>query len=157
LCEISNIALDKGLPVNNYYQYLKSNCSPLFDLARLAKIAQFSDNRAMPRFVMPTCAEIHVAYWQGEEAVIALFAQTLGQLATCVQALEDQTAKNNHNNSQPPSSDGLDRLQRYKPAVLAFMKVGPSIHLYTVCPRSNYVANLLRVSWYSGYSHPNRD
>ncbi len=39
---------------------------------------------------MPTCEEIHEAYLQGEEAVVALFERTIGQLAVRVAALEDQ-------------------------------------------------------------------
>jgi transposase len=58
---------------------------------------------------MPTRAEIHEAYLQGEEAVVALFERTIGQLAARVTALEDQTAKNSRNSSKPPSSDGLKK------------------------------------------------
>ena len=58
---------------------------------------------------MPTCEEIHEAYQQGEEAVVALFERTIGQLAARVQALEDQVAKNSRNSSKPPSSDGLKK------------------------------------------------
>lgn len=58
---------------------------------------------------MPTRAEIHEAYLQGEEAVVALFERTIGQLAIRVQALEDQVAKNSRNSSKPPSSDGLKK------------------------------------------------
>jgi hypothetical protein len=32
----------------------------------------------VPRFVMPTREEIHEAYLQGEEAVVALFERTIG-------------------------------------------------------------------------------
>jgi transposase len=63
----------------------------------------------MTRFVMPTREEIHEAYLQGEEAVVALFERTIGQLAAMVQALEDQVAKNSRNSSKPPSSDGLKK------------------------------------------------
>ncbi len=63
----------------------------------------------MTRFVMPTRKEIHEAYLQGEEAIVALFERTIGQLATRIQALEDQAAKNSRNSSKPPSSDGLKR------------------------------------------------
>jgi transposase len=59
------------------------------------------------RFVMPSREDIHQAYLQGEEAVVALFEQTIVRLAERVQALEDQLAKNSHNSSKPPSSDGL--------------------------------------------------
>ena len=52
---------------------------------------------------------MHQAYLQGEEAVVALFEQTIGQLAERVQALEDQVAKNSRNSSKPPSSDGLKK------------------------------------------------
>jgi transposase len=58
---------------------------------------------------MPTHEEIHEAYLQGEEAVIALFERTIGQLAARVAALEDQAAKNSRNSSKPPSSDGLKK------------------------------------------------
>lgn len=58
---------------------------------------------------MPTREEIHEAYLKGEEAVVALFERTIGQLAARVQALEDQAAKNSRNSSKPPSSDGLNK------------------------------------------------
>ena len=61
----------------------------------------------MTRFVMPSRQEIHEAYQEGEEAVVALIERTIGQLAARVQALEDQAAKNSRNSSKPPSSDGL--------------------------------------------------
>ena len=63
----------------------------------------------MTKFVMPTREEIHEAYLQGEEAVVALIERTIGQLAARVQALEDQVAKNSRNSSKPPSSDGLKK------------------------------------------------
>ncbi len=63
----------------------------------------------MTRFVRPTRAEIHEAYLQGEEAVVALFERTIGQLALRVQALEDQVVRNSRNSSKPPSSDGLKK------------------------------------------------
>jgi transposase len=73
----------------------------------------------MTRFVMPTRDEIHEAFLQGEEAVVALFERTIGQLALRVAALEDQTAKNSRNSSKPPSSDGLK-----KPAPRSLRKRG---------------------------------
>lgn len=51
----------------------------------------------MTRFVMPTREEILAAYAEGEEAVVALFERTIGQLAARVMALEDQQAKNSRN------------------------------------------------------------
>lgn len=63
----------------------------------------------MTRFVMPSREEIHEAYLQGEEAIVVLFECTIGQLAARVEALEDQLAKNSHNSSKPPSSDGLKK------------------------------------------------
>ena len=71
----------------------------------------------MTKFVMPTRKEIHEAYLEGEEAVVALFERTIGQLAARVQALEDQIAKNSRNSSKPPSSDGLK-----KPALRSLRK-----------------------------------
>ena len=58
---------------------------------------------------MPSRQEIHEAYLQGEEAVVALFERAIGQLAARVRALEDQAAKNSRNSSKPPSSDGLKK------------------------------------------------
>jgi transposase len=58
---------------------------------------------------MPSHEEIHEAYLQGEEAVIALFEQTIAQLAARVMALEEQQAKNSRNSGKPPSSDGLKK------------------------------------------------
>jgi len=63
----------------------------------------------MTRFVMPSREEIHEAYLQGEEAVVALFERAIAQLATRVTALEGQQAKNSRNSSKPPSSDGLKK------------------------------------------------
>jgi len=63
----------------------------------------------MTRFVMPSREEIHKAYLQGEEAVVALFERTVAQLAARVTALEEQQAKNSRNSSKPPSSDGLKK------------------------------------------------
>jgi transposase len=63
----------------------------------------------MTRLVMPSREEIHEAYLQGEEAVVALFERTIAQLAARVAALEDQRAKNSRNSSKPPSSDGLKK------------------------------------------------
>lgn len=63
----------------------------------------------MTRFVMPSREEILAAYAEGEEAVVALFERTLGQLAARISALEDQQAKNSRNSSKPPSSDGMSK------------------------------------------------
>jgi len=70
----------------------------------------------MVTIVPPSREEIHAAYLQGEEAVVALvaqlvsdFAQALYQLQARIQELEDQTAKNSRNSSKPPSSDGLKK------------------------------------------------
>jgi transposase len=58
---------------------------------------------------MPTREEIHEAYLQGEEAIVALIERTIGQLAVRVAALEEQKAKHSRNSSKPPSSDGLKK------------------------------------------------
>ena len=58
---------------------------------------------------MPSREDIHEAYVQGAEAVVALFERTIGQLAARVATLEDQAAKNSRNSTKPPSSDGLKK------------------------------------------------
>ena len=58
---------------------------------------------------MPSREDIHKAYLQGEEAVVALIERTVGQLAARVTALEEQAAKNSRNSNKPPSSDGLKK------------------------------------------------
>ena len=66
----------------------------------------------MPLDHLPTHEDIHAAYLQGEEAVIALFDAWIAvvlQLASRVQELEDQVAKNSRNSGKPPSSDGLKK------------------------------------------------
>ena len=58
---------------------------------------------------LPSDEEIGTAYDQGKDAVITLFRNSLGQMAVRIQALEDRLAKNSHNSSKPPSSDGLSK------------------------------------------------
>jgi len=61
---------------------------------------------------LPSQDEVRAAYQQGEEAVVALIyrlIETIVMLAVEVQILRDQLAKNSHNSSQPPSSDGLKK------------------------------------------------
>lgn len=72
---------------------------------------------------LPSREEIHTAYVEGEEAVIALITglvenwvgiiqaqqETIARLEARVQVLEDQLAKNSQNSSKPPSSDGLKK------------------------------------------------
>ena len=67
-----------------------------------------------------TRADIHAAYVQGEEAVVALFEAYIGPLLVRVQqqqetiaalesrirVLEEQLARDSHNSHKPPSSDG---------------------------------------------------
>jgi len=58
---------------------------------------------------IPSEAEIRAAFHEGEEAVVKVFFETLGQLAERIQRLEDQIVKNSGNSSKPPSSDGLKK------------------------------------------------
>jgi len=60
----------------------------------------------------PTEDEVRAAYRQGEEAVVTLFQELMGNmliLAERVQKLEDHLAKNSSNSGKPPSSDGLNK------------------------------------------------
>jgi len=57
-------------------------------------------------------AEIRAAYAQGEESVIALTEQlleTIGQLESRIETLENQRKKDSHNSSKPPSGDGFGK------------------------------------------------
>jgi transposase len=61
---------------------------------------------------LPSPEEVRAIYRQGEEAVVALNTQLIEvilALAGEVQALKDQLAKDSHNSSKPPSSDGLKK------------------------------------------------
>lgn len=72
---------------------------------------------------LPNREEIHNAYVQGEEAVVALIAalaenwvsvvqqqqQTIQALTERIEALENQLAKNSGNSGKPPSSDGYKK------------------------------------------------
>jgi transposase len=73
---------------------------------------------------LPSQVEVRAIYRQGEEAVVALHNQLIEiivVLAGEVQALKDQLAKDSHNSSKQPSSDGLKKkptkrgLRRPKP------------------------------------------
>ena len=71
---------------------------------------------------MPTRAEIHAAYAEGEEAVVALFddlctqvealAVALSQQGEAIQELQGRLSRNSRNSSNPPSSDGYKKAKR---------------------------------------------
>ena len=66
----------------------------------------------MVKFTVPTHKDVHAAYQEGEEAVIALvdsLVEVVISFADRQQELEDQVAKNSRNSSKPPSSDGLKK------------------------------------------------
>lgn len=78
----------------------------------MVKHTDASDNaiETMTPAPLPTLEQIHRAYQQGEEVVVALIAglvQVITHLEERVQALEDQQAKHSGDISKPPSSDGL--------------------------------------------------
>jgi transposase len=61
---------------------------------------------------LPTPEDVHAAYEQGEEAVVALVGALTAiilDLQERVHAIEAQLGKNSHNSSKPPSSDGLQK------------------------------------------------
>ena len=61
---------------------------------------------------LPTRDDVHAAYVQGEEAMLALVGKLTAlilNLQARVEALEDQRGKNSRNSSKPPSSDGLQK------------------------------------------------
>ena len=71
---------------------------------------------------LPTREEIHLAFEQGEEAIVALFLgvshqveELAGQLetqATALKELQARLAKNSRNSSKPPSSEGYSKPKR---------------------------------------------
>src|SRR5262245_60668976 len=73
-------------------------------------------------FRMPTNEDIHMAFEQGEAAVMALFhevvtqvaelAQQLAKQGEVLQALQAHLAKTSRNSSKPPSSDGYSKVKR---------------------------------------------
>jgi len=82
----------------------------------IVKIVQIGQNWGMEPFRLPTEEEVRAAARQGEDAVVELvfglvndWMAILNQLEGRIQALEDQLAKNSHNSSKPPSSDGLKK------------------------------------------------
>jgi transposase len=78
----------------------------------IVKIAKAEHNIGMGAIRLPSEEEIRAAYRQGEDAVVQLFFETVGKLATQMQELQDQIAKNSGNSSKPPSSDGLTKKTR---------------------------------------------
>jgi transposase len=92
----------------------------------IVKIVQIGQNQGMETLRLPSREEIHAAYVEGEEAVVALIfsmaenwigiirsqQETIARLEARVQALEDQLAKHSQNSSKPPSSDGLKKPSR---------------------------------------------
>lgn len=61
---------------------------------------------------LPTPEDVHAAYVQGEEAVLALVGMLTAlivNLQARVNAIEDQLGTNSRNSSKPPSSDGLQK------------------------------------------------
>jgi transposase len=68
---------------------------------------------------LPTREEIHWAFEQGEEAIVALFlgvshqveelAGSLETQATALKELQARLAKNSRNSSKPPSSEGYSK------------------------------------------------
>lgn len=96
----------------------------------IVKIVQIGQNQDVEKLRLPSREEIHAAYEEGEEAVVALIVglaenwvgiiqeqqasnqqqqETITKLEERVQALEDQLAKNSQNSSKPPSSDGMKK------------------------------------------------
>ena len=81
----------------------------------IAKYKKAVENRAVPTLRIPTEEEIRAIAREGEEEVVALVSELVGAIAILakrVQELEDKLAKNSHNSSKPPSSDGMREPKR---------------------------------------------
>jgi transposase len=73
-------------------------------------------------FQMPTEKDIHIAFEQGEAAVMALFHEVTAQVVELgqqlvkqgeiLQELQARLAKSSRNSSKPPSSDGYGKVKR---------------------------------------------
>lgn len=66
----------------------------------------------MKPILLPTTDDVRLLLRQGDEAVVAAFAQLVEGvrvLESRIQVLEDQLAKHSGNSSKPPSSDGLKK------------------------------------------------
>jgi len=66
---------------------------------------------------LPTPDDVHAAYLQGEEAMLALVGKLTAlilNLQARVEALEDQLGKNSRNSSKPPSSEPHEQCQQPK-------------------------------------------
>ena len=96
----------------------------------IVKIVHIGQNHCMEPLRLLSREEIHIAYEEGEESVVALIVglvedwvgafqeqqevirqqqESIEKLQERIQALEDQLAKNSQNSSKPPSSDGLKK------------------------------------------------
>ena len=74
------------------------------------------------QITVPTRDEIHAAYLQGEEAVVALFgafgqqvaalAEVLSQQGEAIQELQGRLSQDSRTSSKPPSSDGYKKAAR---------------------------------------------
>ena len=81
----------------------------------IAKYKKAVENRDMPTLRISTDEEIRAIVREGEDAVVALVSelvQAIAILAKRVQELEDKLAKDSHNSSKPPSSDGMKKPKR---------------------------------------------
>lgn len=73
-------------------------------------------------FQIPSDEDVHIAFEQGEAAVVAMFhdvtaqvtefAQQLAKQAEVLQALQARLSTNSRNSSKPPSSDGYRKAKR---------------------------------------------
>jgi transposase len=81
----------------------------------IAKYKKAVENKDMPTLRIPTEEEIRAIAREGEDEVVALVSelvQAIAILAKRVQELEDKLAKDSHNSSKPPSSDGMKKPKR---------------------------------------------
>jgi transposase len=81
----------------------------------IAKYKKAVENKDMPTLRIPTEEEIRAIAREGADEVVALVSelvQAIAILAKRVQELEDKLAKDSHNSSKPPSSDGMKKPKR---------------------------------------------
>ncbi len=96
---------------------------------------------------MLTRQDAHAIYRAGEDTVVRVLLEMDARLheAHRVRQLEEQVAKNSHNSSKPPSSDGLGVLE--PEAVTRVRRISPGPHPQSVQTTRSLVRATAKRPW----------